>query len=85
MNLLTIAKNIADRVEAESVKTKVPVAVCVVDIHGNVVLKHRMTGAPVFSLELCERKAYTSALVGVSGYNVALNLVVDGSSTNGPR
>src|SRR6202011_3993995 len=32
---------------------------------GNVVLTHRMTGAPAFSLELSERKAYTSALVGI--------------------
>ncbi len=37
--------------------------VCVVDVHGNVVLQHRMPGAPLFSLELSERKAYTSALV----------------------
>jgi uncharacterized protein GlcG (DUF336 family) len=65
MDLLAIAKNVADRVAAESVKNKVPVAVCVIDIHGNLVLQHRMTGAPVFSLELSERKAYTSALVGV--------------------
>jgi uncharacterized protein GlcG (DUF336 family) len=65
MDLLTVAKKVADRVEAESVKKKVPVAVCVIDIHGNVVLHHRMTGAPVFSLELSERKAYTSALVRV--------------------
>ena len=65
MDLLTIAKKIADRVEAESVKQNVPVAVTVIDIHGNVVLTHRMTGAPAFSLELSERKAYTSALVGM--------------------
>ena len=63
MDLLTIAKDIADRVEAESVKQNVPVAVTVIDTHGNVVLTHRMTGAPAFSLELAERKAYTSALV----------------------
>jgi uncharacterized protein GlcG (DUF336 family) len=63
MDLLTIAKKIADRVEAESLKQNVPVAVTVIDIHGNVVLTHRMTGAPAFSLELSERKAYTSALV----------------------
>jgi uncharacterized protein GlcG (DUF336 family) len=63
MDLLTIAKKIADRVEAESFKQNVPVAVTVIDIHGNVVLTHRMTGAPAFSLELSERKAYTSALV----------------------
>jgi hypothetical protein len=43
----------------------VPVAVTVIDTHGNVVLIHRMTGPPAFSLELSERKAYTSALVGM--------------------
>ena len=65
MDLLTIAKNIADRVEAESLKQDLPVTVTVIDIHGNVVLTHRMTAAPAFSLELAERKAYTSALVGM--------------------
>jgi uncharacterized protein GlcG (DUF336 family) len=65
MDLLTIAKEIADRVEAESGKREIPVAVTVIDVHGNVVLTHRMTGAPAFSLELAERKAYTSALVGI--------------------
>jgi uncharacterized protein GlcG (DUF336 family) len=52
MDLLTIAKDIADRVEAESFEQNLPVAITVIDIHGNVVLTHRMTGAPVFSLEL---------------------------------
>ena len=65
MDLLAFAKNIADRVEAQSVRAKVPVAVCVMDIHGNIILKHRMNGAPAFSIELSERKAYTSALVGL--------------------
>jgi len=65
MDLLAFAKNIADRVEAVSARTKVPVAICVIDIHGNVVLKHRMSGAPTFSIDISERKAYTSALVGV--------------------
>jgi len=64
-DLLTTAKDVADRVEAESLRQSVPVAVTVIDIHGNVVLTHRMTGAPAFSLELAERKAYTSALVGI--------------------
>ena len=65
MDLLTTAKDIADRVEAESLTQNVPVAVTVIDIHGNVVLTHRMTGAPVFALEIAERKAYTSALIGI--------------------
>ena len=65
MDLLAYAKNIADRVEAQSTLAKVPVAVCVMDIHGNVILKHRMSGAPTFSIDISERKAYTSALVGI--------------------
>jgi uncharacterized protein GlcG (DUF336 family) len=65
MDLLTVAKNIAGRAEAESFKQKVRVAVTVTDTHGNVVLTHRMTGAPAFSLELADRKAYTSGLIGM--------------------
>jgi uncharacterized protein GlcG (DUF336 family) len=65
MDLLAFAKSIADRVEAEASRTKVPVAVCVIDTHGNIILKHRMSGAPVFAIEISERKAYTSALVGM--------------------
>lgn len=65
MDLLAFAKNITDRVEAQSARAKVPVAVCVIDIHGNTILKHRMSGAPTFSIEISERKAYTSALVGL--------------------
>ena len=65
MDLLSRAKALADRVEAEAAKAKVPVAVCVTDIHGNLVLQHRMNGAPLFALEISDRKAYTAALVGV--------------------
>ena len=63
MDLLALAKTAADRIEAEAAKRKVPVAVCVIDIHGNIVLTHRMGGAPVFAADIAERKAYTSALV----------------------
>src|SRR5205809_1170607 len=63
MDLLSLSKNVAAQVESQATKAKVPVAVSVVDVHGNVVLQHRMNGAPAFSLELSERKAYTSALV----------------------
>jgi uncharacterized protein GlcG (DUF336 family) len=63
MDLLMKAKALAERVETEATKAKVPVAVCVIDVHGNLVLQHRMNGAPLFALEISERKAYTSALV----------------------
>ena len=65
MDLLELARDIADRVEAQSARAKVPVAVCVIDVHGNIVLQHRMNGAPVFAIEIAERKAYTSAIVGL--------------------
>jgi uncharacterized protein GlcG (DUF336 family) len=64
MDMLAFAKGVADRIEAEATRTKTPLAVCVMDIHGNLVLHHRMNGAPAFSMGLAERKAYTSALVG---------------------
>jgi uncharacterized protein GlcG (DUF336 family) len=65
MDLLALAKNAADRVEWEALQANAPVAVCVIDTHGNIILKHRMNGAPAFSIGLSERKAYTSALVGM--------------------
>ena len=79
MDLLTKAKALAERVEAEATKAKVPVAVCVIDVHGNLVLQHRMNGAPLFSLEISERKAYTSALVGMRTADL-LALVQPGQS-----
>jgi uncharacterized protein GlcG (DUF336 family) len=62
MDLLTFAKNVSERIEVEASHAKAAVAICVIDVHGNVILKHRMTGAPAISIELSERKAYTSAL-----------------------
>jgi uncharacterized protein GlcG (DUF336 family) len=71
MDLLTTAKAAADRVEAAAAAANVPVAVCVTDIHGNLVLQHRMNGAPAFSLEISERKSYTAALVGMRTADLA--------------
>ncbi len=79
MDLLNLAKTLAERVEAEATKAKVPVAVCIIDVHGNLVLQHRMNGAPLFALEISERKAYTSALVGVRTADL-LALVQPGQS-----
>ena len=79
MDLLTTAKGVADRVEAAATQAKVPVSVCVIDIHGNLVLQHRMNGAPAFSLEISDRKAYTSALVGMRTADI-LALVQPGQS-----
>jgi len=79
MDLLSKAKALAERVAAEATRAKVPVAVCITDIHGNLVLQHRMNGAPLFSLEISDRKAYTAALVGVRTADL-LALVQPGQS-----
>jgi uncharacterized protein GlcG (DUF336 family) len=63
MNLLETSKRLAELVEEEARRINVPVTVSVVDIHGNIVLKQRMQGAPLLSIEMSERKAYTSALL----------------------
>lgn len=77
MDLLITAKRLAERVEAEAAKAKIPVAVCVIDVHGNMVLQHRMNGAPLFAVEISERKAYTAALVRMRTADL-LNLVQPG-------
>jgi uncharacterized protein GlcG (DUF336 family) len=79
MDLLNDAKKLAERVEAEAAKANIPVAVCIIDAHGNLVLQHRMNGAPLFALEISERKAYTAALVGVRTADL-LALVQPGQS-----
>jgi uncharacterized protein GlcG (DUF336 family) len=65
MDLLGNGKDLAALVEVEALASAVPVTVCVMDIHGNVIVKHRMNGAPAFSIEIAERKAYTCALIGM--------------------
>lgn len=63
MDLLELSKQLSMLIEEEARSIGVPVTTSVVDIHGNLVLKHRMQGAPVISLEMSERKAYTSVLL----------------------
>ena len=63
MNVLEVSKRLSELVEEEARQLNVPVTISVVDIHGNIVLKQRMPGAPLMSIEMSERKAYTSALL----------------------
>ncbi|MBX3578531.1 MAG: heme-binding protein [Rhizobiaceae bacterium] len=64
MNLLAGAKSLAERAEAGARQCGIAVTVTVIDTHGNLVLKHRMDGAPFHSIDLSERKAYTAAAMG---------------------
>ena len=42
-----------------------PICVTIIDAHGNPVLLHRMPGSGIITLEMAERKAYTSVAMGV--------------------
>jgi uncharacterized protein GlcG (DUF336 family) len=61
MDPLSAAKELAALVEKEAQRLGVPVTFCAIDIHGNAILKQRMTGAKLISIEMAERKAYTAA------------------------
>jgi uncharacterized protein GlcG (DUF336 family) len=63
-SLLATAKKLAGLIEERAEALNVPITVSVVDVHGNLVLKERMPGAPLISLEMSERKAYTCAAFG---------------------
>src|SRR5437016_13582124 len=65
-NLFETAKRLAQLVEDRSLEMQVPITLSVVDAHGNLVLKHRMSGAPLISVEMSEPKAYTSALLDIA-------------------
>ena len=61
MDPLCAAKELAALVEKEAQRLRVAVTFCAIDVHGNIILKQRMTGAKLISIEMSERKAYTAA------------------------
>lgn len=56
---------IAAIAEEAAEQLAIRIVVSVVDIHGNPVLLHRMDGAPLHSLDMAFRKAYTAASFNV--------------------
>lgn len=54
-------KDLAAAAEKASAAIGIRVVVSVVDTHGNPILLHRMDGAPLHSLDIAFRKAYTAA------------------------
>lgn len=59
-------KKVAAAAESKAAEMGLTVVVSVVDVHGNPALLHRMTGAPMHSLEMAFRKAYTAATFNVA-------------------
>lgn len=65
MSLLRIAKYLAASAENAAQDAGLYISVCIIDEHGNVVLKHRMDGSTLISIEMSERKAFTAASLQV--------------------
>lgn len=63
MDLLETSKRLATLIEEEARARNLAVTLSVVDRHGHIVLKQRMTEAPLISLDMSEHKAYTAALL----------------------
>lgn len=55
------AQQIAAAAEKAANEAGLSIVVSIVDTHGNPVLLHRMDGAPLHSLDMAFRKAYTAA------------------------
>ena len=77
--MLTELKHIAQLAEEAASKMGLGVVVSIVDVHGNAALLHRMDKAPMYSLEMAFRKAYTAAT-----FNVATEDLTEKVQPNAP-
>jgi uncharacterized protein GlcG (DUF336 family) len=64
VDTFTKLKRFCDIAEDVATKRGLRICVTVVDAHGHHVLVHRMPGSPHLALEMAERKAYTSVVMG---------------------
>lgn len=65
MNAFEELKRFAAICEEVASEAGIPICLTVLDVHGNPVLVHRMPGTGILNLEMAERKAYTSAAMGI--------------------
>jgi uncharacterized protein GlcG (DUF336 family) len=77
--MFTELKYIAQLAEEAAINMGLGVVVSIVDIHGNAALLHRMDKAPMHSLEMAFRKAYTAAT-----FNVATEDLTEKVQPNAP-
>ncbi|WP_375448183.1 heme-binding protein [uncultured Fibrella sp.] len=60
IELASIARQLVDESLREAVKQNLPVAVCVVDTGGHLVMHHRMSGVSYMANDVVRRKAVTA-------------------------
>ena len=67
---LNTAKKLADTAVKKAGEMGVDIAVAVRDIHGNMMLFHRMDNSVLAAVEVAPKKAYTSAVLGIPSSEV---------------
>ena len=67
---LNTAKKLADTAVKKAGEMGVDIAVAVMDIHGNMMLFHRMDNSVLAAVEVAPKKAYTSAVLGIPSSEV---------------
>jgi uncharacterized protein GlcG (DUF336 family) len=70
-------KRLSDVGEDVATRRGIPICITIVDVHGHIVLLRRMPGSPVLALEMAERKAYTSVVMGCET-NALVSLIQPG-------
>ena len=67
---LNTAKKLADTAVKKAGEMGADIAVAVMDIHGNMMLFHRMDNSVLAAVEVAPKKAYTSAVLGIPSSEV---------------
>ena len=67
---LDIAKKLAEAAVKKAIEMGVKAAVAVMDIHGNMILFHRMDDSVLAAIEVAPKKAYTSAALRIPSSEV---------------
>jgi uncharacterized protein GlcG (DUF336 family) len=75
MNTFQQLKFLSDVLEEVATERSIPICITIVDVHGSIVLLHRMPGSPILALEMSERKAYTSIVMRCETASLAAQIL----------
>ncbi|WKV10089.1 cob(I)yrinic acid a,c-diamide adenosyltransferase [Thermoanaerobacterium sp. CMT5567-10] len=68
---LNIAKKLMEKVEKKAESMELPVAIAIVDMHGNLIAAHFMDGTLIESMNLAINKAYTSVALKMATHELS--------------
>jgi ATP:cob(I)alamin adenosyltransferase len=68
---LSVAKKLMEKVEKKAESMELPVAIAIVDMHGNLIAAHFMDGTLIESMNLAINKAYTSVALKMATHELS--------------